>query len=154
LNGSNLGGANLSRADLSSADLSSAKLDWTNFDEANLSDAHLNTTYLGHAHFSRANLAGADFSGAMMSLTVFGDVDFSLAKGLEAVDHFGSSTIGIDTIYNSKGNIPEVFLKGTGVDDTFITYIRSLVGKPIDYYSCFISYSSKDEAFAKRLYAD
>ena len=24
----------------------------------------------------------------------------------------------------------------------------------IDYYSCFISYSSKDDAFAKRLYAD
>ena len=40
------------------------------------------------------------------------------------------------------------------MDDTFISYIRSLVGKPIDYYSCFISYSSKDEAFAKRLHAD
>jgi TIR domain len=25
---------------------------------------------------------------------------------------------------------------------------------PIDYYSCFISYSSKDQAFAERLYAD
>src|SRR6266699_4105796 len=36
----------------------------------------------------------------------------------------------------------------------FITYIRSLAGKAIEYYSCFISYSSKDEAFAKRLYAD
>ena len=32
--------------------------------------------------------------------------------------------------------------------------MHSLVGKPIDYYSCFISYSSKDEDFAKRLYAD
>ncbi len=39
-------------------------------------------------------------------------------------------------------------------DDTFIAYIRSLVGKAIEYYSCFISYSSKDEAFARRLYAD
>jgi TIR domain len=36
----------------------------------------------------------------------------------------------------------------------FITYIRSLAGKAIEYYSCFISYSSKDEAFARRLYAD
>src|SRR5439155_8116186 len=43
---------------------------------------------------------------------------------------------------------------GDGVDDTFITSVRSLVGKPIEYYSCFISYSSKDEAFARRLYAD
>jgi hypothetical protein len=40
------------------------------------------------------------------------------------------------------------------VDDTFITYIRSLVGKPIEYYTCFISYSSKDQAFVERLYAD
>jgi hypothetical protein len=70
------------------------------------------------------------------------------------VRHQGPSTIGIDTISRSRGNIPESFLKGAGVDDTFITYIRSLVGKPIEYDSCFISYSSKDEAFAKRLYAD
>ncbi len=68
--------------------------------------------------------------------------------------HLGPSISGFDTIYRSRGNIPETFLKGAGVDDTFITYIRSLIGKPIKYYSCFISYSSKDEAFAKRLYAD
>ena len=32
--------------------------------------------------------------------------------------------------------------------------MKSLVVSPIEYYSCFISYSSKDEDFAKRLYAD
>src|SRR5438270_11425906 len=32
--------------------------------------------------------------------------------------------------------------------------MHSLVGKPIDFYSCFISYSSKDQDFAERLYAD
>src|SRR5437773_9205820 len=34
--------------------------------------------------------------------------------------------------------------------------MRALVESmsPIDFYSCFISYSSKDHAFAKRLYAD
>jgi hypothetical protein len=78
----------------------------------------------------------------------------SVVKGLETLRHNGPSSIGIDTIYRSQGNIPEVFLKGAGVDDTFITYIRSLVGKPIEYYSCFISYSSKDDAFAGRLHAD
>ncbi|MFL5699652.1 MAG: toll/interleukin-1 receptor domain-containing protein [Ktedonobacteraceae bacterium] len=41
-----------------------------------------------------------------------------------------------------------------GYADPFITYIRSLIGKPIDYYTCFISYSGKDEAFATRLHAD
>ena len=47
-----------------------------------------------------------------------------------------------------------MFLRGCGVPDSFIEYMRSLVGKPIDYYSAFISYSSKDEEFAERLYAD
>jgi hypothetical protein len=81
-------------------------------------------------------------------------VDLSVVKGLETVVHMGPSYISIDTIYLSGGNIPEAFLKGAGVDETFITYIRSLVGKAIEYYSCFISYSSKDEAFARRLHAD
>jgi hypothetical protein len=40
------------------------------------------------------------------------------------------------------------------MSDTFIAYARSLVDKAIEYYSCFISYSSKDEDFAKRLYTD
>jgi len=40
------------------------------------------------------------------------------------------------------------------VNDDFIAYIRSLSGKAIEYYSCFISYSSKDDALARRLYND
>jgi hypothetical protein len=32
--------------------------------------------------------------------------------------------------------------------------MRSLVAHPIQFYSCFISYSSKDQEFADRLYAD
>src|SRR5439155_1880967 len=87
---------------------------------------------------------------------VFGDVDLSVAKGLETVHHYGPSTIGIDTIYHSQGNIPEAFLKGAGVQENFLTNMRALVESmsPIDFYSCFISYSSKDQEFAERLYAD
>jgi len=102
----------------------------------------------------QADLSGANLSKAIVGWTVIGNVDLSLVKGLETVKHLWPSTIGIDTIYSSKGNIPEVFLKGAGVDDTFITYIHSFVGKAIEYNSCFISYSSKDDAFARRLYAD
>ena len=77
-----------------------------------------------------------------------------MAKGLETIDHRGPSTIGIDTIYKSRGKIPEVFLRGCGVPDEFIAYIGSMVGRPIEFYSCFISYSTKDQEFAERLYAD
>ncbi len=32
--------------------------------------------------------------------------------------------------------------------------MRSLVAHPIEYYTCFISYSSRDQEFADRLYTD
>jgi len=70
------------------------------------------------------------------------------------VKHDGPSTLGIDTLYRSEGKIPEVFLRDVVVPDAFIEYVRSLTAQPIQYYSCFISYSSKDKAFVKRLYAD
>jgi hypothetical protein len=33
-------------------------------------------------------------------------------------------------------------------------YMKSLTGAAFDFYSCFISYSSRDQAFADRLYTD
>ncbi len=164
LRSADLSDANLSRAYLRGADLNGAHLNGANLNRAFLSHAHLNGADLngadlngadlGSADLGGADLGGADLSGAFLYYTVFVAVDLSTVKGLETVSYAGPSSIGIDTIYRSQGKIPEAFLKGAGVDDTFIAYIRSLVGKPIEYYSCFISYSSKDDAFARRLYAD
>jgi hypothetical protein len=79
--------------------------------------------------------------------------DLSSAKGLESVEHIYPSSVGIDTIYNSK-TIPEEFLRGCGINENFIEHIPSLLAKPSQFYSCFISYSSKDQDFADRLHAD
>ena len=68
--------------------------------------------------------------------------------------HLGPSSVGVETIVRSQGDIPEIFLRGTGMPDNFIAYMRSLVTKPIEYYTCFISYSSKDDAFTRQLHAD
>ena len=38
--------------------------------------------------------------------------------------------------------------------EDFIVYMKSLARNPIEFYSCFISYSSKDDDFAQRLHAD
>jgi hypothetical protein len=72
------------------------------------------------------------------------------------INHRGPSTISIDTIIRSQGKIPESFLRGAGVPDAIIEAIPSLIGSlsPVNYYSCFISYSSRDQAFAERLRAD
>jgi hypothetical protein len=164
LSGANLREANLGRASLDEADLTGADLTGANFSGANLSGANLSGAnlaaanlggvFLTFAMFHETTVSGADFSDAKIWASAFADVDLSVAKGLEVVIHGGPSTIGIDTIYRSGGNIPEVFLRGCGVPEDFITYAKSLVGKAIEYYSCFISYSTLDQEFAERLHAD
>lgn len=162
--GAELSKANLSRAklntamlnvaDLSNTNLSRAALSGADLEEVDLSGADLGRTDLFSTIFRRAILHETNFSKATTWATVFSNVDLSTVKGLEEVNHRGPSSIGIDTIYRSGGNIPESFLRGAGVPDIFIEYARSLVGLAIDYFSVFISYSSRDDDFARSLHAD
>ncbi|HWM25333.1 MAG TPA: toll/interleukin-1 receptor domain-containing protein [Chthoniobacterales bacterium] len=153
--GANLGLANLfGGANLSYADLTGANLYGASLIGANLNCVKLIRTDLTWANLSSAEIAGADFQGAVVANTTFANCDLSEAKGLDLVEHGGPSTIGIDTIYKSKGRIPESFLRGAGVPEGFITQMHSLVGAEdgIQFYSCFISHSGKDVDFAKRLH--
>jgi uncharacterized protein YjbI with pentapeptide repeats len=145
----NLGGADLTEADLSGANLREATLIGVKLGGSDLSNADLSG-----ANLREANLGGAEISGSRLGLTVFANTDLSGVKGLELCVHEGPSTIGIDTIFRSKGEIPDVFLRGCGVPEQFITYARSLVSQGIEFYSCFISYSTRDQEFAERLHAD
>src|SRR6202023_2926264 len=97
-------------------------------------------------------LDGAHFEEAMVDGTLFVHLDLSSCSGLESVRHFGPSTIGIDSIIRSKGRIPDIFLRGVGLPDDWISYIPSLVGDGVQFFSCFISYSSADKPFAVRLH--
>jgi uncharacterized protein YjbI with pentapeptide repeats len=148
LTGANFWGADLHEADLHEADLRGARL----YAGMHLSEANLTRADLVGANFHEADLHGADLREATIGWTIFGDVDLSTVQGLETVQHQGPSTIGIDTLYLSQGNIPEVFLRGAGVPDDVITYMKSLVGRPFEYYHCFISYSHADQSFARRLH--
>jgi len=155
----NLRGADLTQADLRFAKLIGANLSGANLSRANFRWAHLCGANLSRADLSRANLIGADLRGAVLSaadlfFTVFTATDLSVANGLETVQHYGPSTIGLDTILKSKGKIPGVFLLGAGVPDIFIKYMASLTGQAFEFYSCFISYSNKDQEFAERLFVD
>ncbi len=154
LEGANLEAADLTQADLAGANLAGADLILAKLTLANLEGADLEGASLSAATFAVAVVHEARFAKAELLGTVFANVDLSRCKGLEAVVHHAPSTIGIDTIYRSGGNIPESFMRGCGVPDDFITYAKSLVGKAIEYYSCFISYSTLDQEFAARLYAD
>lgn len=163
--------ANLSGADLRGAKLSNAYMRGANLTEAvlhyaDLSRVNLRHSVLSYADLRRANLSGAslnaavlrgsaltdtDFTEAIFDATVLADVDLSHPKGLETTHHRGPSHISADTLFRSQGKIPEVFLRGCGVPEALITYLPSMIGKAIEYYSCFISYSHAQKDFARRL---
>jgi len=139
--------ADLTEADLTEADLSQAELTHSELCGANLRDATL-----VEADLQKADLTDSAWAGALLGHTIFADNDLSTVTGLAAATHVAPSTVGIDTIYRSKGRIPEQFLRGAGVPEDFIIFARSLAANPIEFYSCFISYSGKDDAFAKELH--
>jgi uncharacterized protein YjbI with pentapeptide repeats len=154
LEDANLYSANLNRTNLRGVKFIGANLANAILTSANLNGSNLTGTNLGGTNFSGAILDDCDFTGTRMGRTYFGDNNLSLVKGLEFVEHTSSSTIDILTIYRSQGQIPRIFMRGCGVPDDFITYMKSLAASPIEFYSCFISYSFKDQDFADRLYAD
>ncbi|HVF66719.1 MAG TPA: toll/interleukin-1 receptor domain-containing protein [Pyrinomonadaceae bacterium] len=155
LRGANLISADLRGADLRSANIGNAYLASTDFRSAHLGFAHLSGAHLGGADFSHAVLVGADLINSVLGYTIFADNDLSEVKGLETVEHFAPSTIGVDTLYKSGGRIPAAFLRGCGIPDDFIAFIPSHFGiqQAIQFYSCFISYSTQDDDFARRLYS-
>ena len=154
LSEANLSQANLSQANLSQANLSGAFLFRAFLTKADLRGAILNGAILSGTFLSGALLSGATFRQAILSNTILAAVDLRGVHGLETVLHHGPSTIGTNTLEVSQGQIPASFLQGCGVSDRLIKYIPSLTEQSIQFYSCFISYSSQDEGLAKRLYAD
>jgi hypothetical protein len=54
----------------------------------------------------------------------------------------------------ASGRLPEAFLRGCGLPDYLIDYVPSLQNRAIEFYSCFISYSTSDQEFSERLHAD
>jgi TIR domain/Pentapeptide repeats (8 copies) len=154
LHNADLHNADLSHTNLRDADLGNADLRDADLRDADLSNAKLNSAYLARVDFSNAKFRNTDFSEAITVNTIFGNVDLRSVKGLGRIWHDGPSTIGTNTLERSEGDIPDVFLRGVGLGDTFIEYARALVQSPIQYYTCFISYSSQDQQIAERLHAD
>jgi hypothetical protein len=153
LSKSRLRRANLAATELNEANLFGADLRQANLLEADLSGANLSCTGLAGTDLKDAILTDADLSRSEIGWTTFANNDLSTVKGLENVVHIGPSTIGVDTLFKSDGKIPEKFLLGAGIPEDFITFLPSLIGRAIEFYSCFISYSHSDEEFSRRLHS-
>jgi hypothetical protein len=81
--------------------------------------------------------------------TTLADLDLSQAMGLESITHSGPSTVDHRTLLRS-GRLPLSFLRGCGLPDLLIDYLQSLLSAgPIQFYSCFISYSTANQGFAE-----
>jgi TIR domain/Pentapeptide repeats (8 copies) len=145
--------ADLIGADLNGADLRGADLRYANLTGANLSGANLSDATLGFANLSDADLSEANLSRAVLYGTVLANIDLSVATGLKTCRHFGPSAIDFRALKISRP-LPLEFLRGVGLPNNVIDYLPSLLSQPIQYYSCFISYSSRDDDFAKRIHAD
>jgi len=164
LHGAHLDGADLSRARLRFAHLSRAHLnratlsfaDLTNVDlsGADLTEADLRGAELVGATLSRAELRGADLSQARIGWTNFGDQDLRMVKGLETIQHEAPSPLSITTLYQSHGELPDAFVRGTGAPESFLAYLQALTATPIEHAHCCISYAHHDQDFAQQLAAD
>lgn len=151
LSASNLTGANLYGATLASCDLTSASLIRVNLAKAILRRSTLSSALIDGCEFQAAQLQGCAFGN-----TTIIDSNFADAIGLESTVHGSPSHISLDSLFASETLIPELFLKQAGLPETFITFYPSLNTSPlhIKFHSVFVSYSSKDETFALKLYHD
>jgi hypothetical protein len=179
LTGADMGAAILNRADLSEAilvcadmrqalciqtnlaraELGGAKLGQVNLDKANLTAADLVWVDMTQAHLNRTNLTNARLGWCSLD-----DLSLAAIEGIGTVKHDGPSHVSIATLERTAAelvhessvqiNEVEVFLENAGVRKDYIEFFRSRIGQPIQFYSVFISYSTKDQEFADRLYAD
>jgi uncharacterized protein YjbI with pentapeptide repeats len=157
--GANVRHANLSSAQLVSADLSGAQLQSATLVGADLRGADLRRADLSGARLMDANLLeaglqGATFTRAMFGQTVLAGVDLSSCTGLDSAFHLGPSVVGVDTLVRSRGRAPKGFLSGCGVPEKFIDDLNAVARTVVGYYTCFISYTQRDDAFSLRLYND
>lgn len=133
------------RSDLSGADLSGAHFIGGQFFTSKLDNTRLRSSAFDSCFFS-----GCSFNGARMDGTVFANLGIFHSEGLKFVDHLGPSFIDFATSRSSP-DLPDVFLRGCGLSDHEISFVRSM-RSAIQFFSCFISYSHADKSFARRLH--
>ena len=147
-----LAGANMRCADLFGAILIKGNLTEADFTYADLTAVDFNGAWLNGTNFSQATLDAADFSNAILDATILDDINLATTTGLDRCHHRGPSAIDYRTLVQS-GRLPLAFLRGCGLPEVLIDYLPSILNEPIQFYSCFISYSHVDEEFCRRLHS-
>src|ERR1043165_3616089 len=114
------------------------------FKNSELINSDFHNCFIDDVIFRSCVLAGCNVTNATIMNTLFDGIDMSKMIGLESVDHSGLNTLSHHTLYLSGNNIPLIFLQAIGMPENLIEYLPSLISTPIEYFTCFISYSSKN----------
>lgn len=148
--------ANLNRASAEGADFRGADLSRSILTRTNLNNADLRKSGLWGAFLNDASVKGAKLHGATVGETVFAGCDLAEALGLDSIKFTSASYLDVRTFFALYGKVPDRVLQGIGIPEPLMTYAGSLIAScsPIHFYSCFISYSTKDQEFANRIHAD
>ncbi|HEU4562575.1 MAG TPA: toll/interleukin-1 receptor domain-containing protein [Longimicrobium sp.] len=148
--------ADLRKADLQGAKLDGADLTLADLRGADLSGATFQDAVLIRSRFLKTSLSGANFASAIFGATQFTDVDLSDALDLATTRHVAESFVTVTSLLRSGGRIPREFLLGCGIPSLWADYIPSLIEGmgPIQFHSCFISYSSQESPIAARIHED
>lgn len=159
LSGANLTNANLQRTSLIGATLTGANLTGANFSGADLvrsdlTDAVLADSDLFQTRIWGCTVGGADLTGAALGYTVLQDCDLRDAVGLALVRHDAPSSIGVDTIYRSGGQISAAFLAGAGVPASVASLQEAIAAAPPNLSEYYIACRDEDEEFARKLSVD
>lgn len=124
LRGAILRGTVLSDTNLYATDISYANLFGADLRGANLRRANFLATDIRYTNLLGANLSDTNLDHASLSGAIFASVNLSEVKGLDTVKHWGPSEISISTLHLSEGQIPEVFLRGCGLSDWQIEFVK------------------------------
>lgn len=154
LRSTNLYQAEFYKADLREANLEGADLRGAKLHNADLRGASLEAADLFRVDFIGTRLDRTNFKYARCATTAFSDVDLTRSLGLDEAIHTGPSNIDVNTLLRMRESTPEVFLRRAGVPDGVLEYLPYMLSstRAIEFFSCFISYSHKDEEFARILY--
>jgi uncharacterized protein YjbI with pentapeptide repeats len=180
LDGVNLENANLLQANLAGAILTDAKLRNANLKEADLRRAVLTRADLQEANLYRAKLQEADmvranllhanlikaesertrFDFAIFGQTAFDDGLIEGGIGLERIFHVDTSIVDVRIFERAARYVqrnPEMqqavrrFFKNAGVTERIIKAALEAMSQPLEWSSCFVSYSHIDKGFVQRL---
>ena len=106
--------------------------------------------------FGNNDPTNAYLSECIYHTTIFVHVDLSTAHGLGSANHNGPAPSVSTRSFDRRARSPKSSSAGAACPNTSSRDQRALAGsiEPIQFYSCFISYSTADQEFASRLNKD